>query len=59
MWRPSATGPYARIGKFFAPYGLRFVEHIFFVQRYTGFDIYNETYNVYRAATSPRTGSCT
>ena len=46
MWRPSATGPYLRIGKFFAPYGLRFVEHIFFVQRYTGFDIYNETYNV-------------
>ena len=46
MWRPSATGPYARIGKFFAPFGLRFVEHIFFVQRYTGFDIYNETYNV-------------
>ena len=46
MWRPSGTGPYLRIGKFFAPYGLRFVEHIFFVQRYTGFDIYNETYNV-------------
>jgi hypothetical protein len=46
MWRPSATGPYARVGKFFAPFGLRFVEHIFFVQRYTGFDLYNETYNV-------------
>ena len=47
MWRPSATGPYLRIGKFFAPFGLRFVEHIFFVQRYDlGFDIYNETYNL-------------
>jgi hypothetical protein len=46
MWRPSATGPYARMGKFFATYGLRFVEHIFFVQRYTGFDLYNETYNL-------------
>jgi hypothetical protein len=46
MWRPSATGPYARVGKFFATYGLRFVEHVFFVQRYTGFDIYNETYNL-------------
>jgi hypothetical protein len=45
MWRPSATGPYARIGRFSAPYGLRFVEHIFFVQRYTGFDLYEETYN--------------
>jgi hypothetical protein len=46
MWRPSATGPYARVGRFFATYGLRLVEHIFFVQRYTGFDIYNETYNL-------------
>jgi hypothetical protein len=46
MWRPSATGPYVRAGRFYATYGLRFVEHIFFVQRYTGFDIYNETYNV-------------
>jgi hypothetical protein len=46
MWRPSATGPYARAGKFFATYGLRFVEHIFFVQRYTGFDLYQETYNL-------------
>ncbi|HEY6475452.1 MAG TPA: hypothetical protein VI456_02660 [Polyangia bacterium] len=46
MWRPSATGPYVRAGKFFATYGLRFVEHVFFVQRYTGFDIYNETYNL-------------
>jgi len=45
MWRPSATGPYARVGRFSAPYGLRFVEHIFYVQRYTGFDLYEETYN--------------
>jgi len=44
MWRPSATGPYARIGRFFAPYGLRFVEHIFFVRRYTGYNLYEETY---------------
>jgi len=46
MWRPSATGPYARIGRFYAPYGLRFVEHIYFVRRYTGYELYNETYNV-------------
>jgi hypothetical protein len=45
MWRPSATGPYVRAGRFSAPYGLRFVEHVFFVQRYTGFDLYEETYN--------------
>jgi hypothetical protein len=46
MWHPSATGPYVRAGRFFAPFGLRFVEHIFYVQRYTGYDLYNETYNV-------------
>jgi hypothetical protein len=45
MWRPSATGPYARVGRFFAPYGLRFVEHVYFVRRYTGFNLYEETYN--------------
>jgi hypothetical protein len=45
MWRPSGSGPYARVGRFSAPYGIRFVEHIFFVQRYTGFDLYEETYN--------------
>jgi hypothetical protein len=46
MWRPSATGPYARIGRFYAPYGLRFVEHIFWVRRYTGYNLYDETYNL-------------
>jgi len=44
MWRPSATGPYVRIGRFFAPYGLRFVEHIYFVRRFTGYNLYEETY---------------
>ena len=46
MWRPSATGPYVRLGRFYAPYGLRFVEHIYFVRRYTGYELYNETYNL-------------
>src|SRR4029077_9671390 len=46
MWRPSATGPYGRIGRFYAPYGLRFVEHIFYIRRYTGYNLYDETYNV-------------
>ncbi len=45
MWRPSATGPYARLGRFYAPYGIRFVEHIYFVRRYAGYELYNETYN--------------
>jgi len=44
MWRPSATGPYARVGRFFAPYGLRFVEHVYFVRRFTGYNLYEETY---------------
>lgn len=46
MWRPSVAGPYLRVGRFFAPWGLRFVEHIFYVQRYTGYDLYNETYTI-------------
>jgi len=46
MWRPDAAGPYVRAGRFFAPFGLRFVEHIFYVQRYTGYDLYNETYTL-------------
>jgi hypothetical protein len=46
MWRPSATGAYARVGRFFAPYGIRFVEHIYYVRRYTGFNLYEETYNL-------------
>jgi hypothetical protein len=45
MWRPSATGPYARVGRFFAPYGLRFAEHVYYVRRYTGNNLYEETYN--------------
>jgi len=46
MWRPSASGPYVRVGKFFAPYGIRFVEHTYWVRRYTGFNLYEETYNL-------------
>jgi len=46
MWRPSATGPYVRAGRFFAPYGLRLAEHVYFVRRYTGFNLYEETYNL-------------
>ena len=44
MWRPSATGAYARLGRFFAPYGLRLVEHIFYVRRFTGNALYEEPY---------------
>ena len=44
MWRPSASGPYARLGKFQTPYGIKFVEHIFWTRRYTGFNLYEEPY---------------
>jgi len=44
MWRPSATGGYARAGRFFAPYGLRLVEHIFYSRRFTGNALYEEPY---------------
>jgi hypothetical protein len=44
MWRPSATGAYVRLGRYFPVYGLRFVEHIYYVRRYTGFNLYNEPY---------------
>jgi hypothetical protein len=46
MWRPSASGPYVRAGKFQAPYGIKFVEHPYWVRRYTGFNLYEETYNL-------------
>jgi hypothetical protein len=44
MWRPSATGAYVRAGRFFAPYGLRLVEHIFYSRRFTGNALYEEPY---------------
>ena len=46
MWKPSATGAYVRAGRFYAPYGLRLVEHIYYVRSVTGFNLYEETYNV-------------
>jgi hypothetical protein len=46
MWQPSAIGPYVRAGRFFAPFGLRFSEHIFYIRRDLGFDQLEETYNV-------------
>lgn len=46
MWKPSATGAYARVGRFYAPFGLRMAEHIYYVRRFTGFGLYEETYNL-------------
>jgi hypothetical protein len=46
MWKPSATGAYVRAGRFYAPYGLRVAEHIYYIRSVTGFNLYEETYNV-------------
>jgi hypothetical protein len=46
MWEPEALGPYVRVGRFFAPYGLRMAEHILYINRDLGFDELEETYNI-------------
>jgi hypothetical protein len=46
MWQPEAVGPYVRAGRFYAPFGLRFAEHILYINRDLGFDELEETYNV-------------
>jgi hypothetical protein len=45
MWQPETTGPYARVGRYFAPFGLRFPEHNLYIRRDLGFDQLTETYN--------------
>jgi hypothetical protein len=46
MWEPEAVGPYLRVGRFYAPYGLRMAEHILYINRDLGYDELEETYNV-------------
>ncbi len=46
MWREGPTGWYARAGRFFAPYGLRLPEHTAYIERFLGFDLLEETYNL-------------
>ncbi|HVZ88877.1 MAG TPA: hypothetical protein VHG72_18045 [Polyangia bacterium] len=46
MWQPEALGPYLRVGRFYAPYGLRMAEHILYINRDLGFDELEETYNM-------------
>lgn len=46
MWRAAQQGPYVRIGRFFAPFGLRLAEHPVWVRRTLGFHTLEETYNV-------------
>jgi hypothetical protein len=53
MYQPEAVGPYIRLGRFFAPFGLRFAEHIFYVRRDLGFDQLRETYNLSAGVVRP------
>jgi hypothetical protein len=46
MYQPEATGSYLRVGRFFAPFGLRFAEHNLYLRRDLGFDQMRESYNV-------------
>ena len=46
MWQPQSQGPYLRLGRFFAPFGLRFAEHIMYIRRDLGFNTLQETYNL-------------
>jgi hypothetical protein len=46
MWRSGAIGPYVRVGRFFAPYGLRLAEHTAYVRRDNGFNLLYETYGL-------------
>jgi hypothetical protein len=46
MYQPETIGSYIRIGRFFAPFGLRFAEHTLYIRRDLGFDELQETYNL-------------
>lgn len=46
MWKPGAIGPYVRVGRFFAPFGLRLAEHVLYLRRDLGFNQLEESYNV-------------
>jgi hypothetical protein len=52
-WQPQAVGPYLRLGRFYAPYGLRFAEHLLYIRRDLGFDLLRETYNLSGGYTFP------
>lgn len=53
MYQPQAVGSYARIGRFFAPFGLRFAEHTLYIRRDLGFGTMRESYNFGVGAVRP------
>lgn len=44
MWQPGATGPYARLGRFFPTYGIRTVDHTSYTRRFLGLHSLEENY---------------
>jgi hypothetical protein len=44
--RTGAIGGYLRVGRFFAPFGLRMAEHILYIRSDLGFGTMEETYNL-------------
>jgi hypothetical protein len=46
MYQPKSSGLYVRAGRFYAPYGLRHVDHTTYVRRDLGFYVGEETYGV-------------
>ncbi len=53
MLQPEVLGVYLRAGRFFAPFGLRFAEHLLYIRRDLGFDQLRETYNVSAGVIQP------
>jgi len=45
-WQPESPGPYVKLGRFYAPFGLRLPEHVFYVRRDLGFNFMEESYNL-------------
>ena len=54
MLRESALGAYLRVGRFFAPFGLRMAEHILYVRRDLGFGTMEESYNLSSGYVAPK-----
>jgi hypothetical protein len=46
MWQPASQGVYLRAGRFFAPFGLRPVEHFMYIRRDLFRNTLQETYNL-------------
>ena len=53
MWRPPKFAGYIRLGRFFAPYGLRLAEHTAYIRRDLGYNLLDETYNFSVGAVRP------